>query len=210
MKWIKRYLSYKESLKMVDVSNLSDLMESLSIWEDVLLSSVSAEKVDIYQTLKLPIDEFKSSLDMKSLSDNVSFINSLSSLNLKKSQIQNSDDFESFINKPCKFMLIYDSNSNELENPEYILFQTWNDTLKKWSDCDLFKINDKIEKFYNKLSSKTIEIVDGDQKYIYSTSNGNDWELQNLQAQNDIYTRFFTKKDLQDLIEERKLSINII
>ena len=57
MKWIKRYLSYKESLKMVDVSNLSDLMESLSIWEDVLLSSVSAEKVDIYQTLKLPISQ---------------------------------------------------------------------------------------------------------------------------------------------------------
>ena len=57
MKWIKRYLSYKESQKMVDVSNLSDLMESLSIWEDVLLSSVSAEKVDIYQTLKLPISQ---------------------------------------------------------------------------------------------------------------------------------------------------------
>ena len=69
-----------------------------------------------------PFDEFKSSLDMKSLSNNVSFINSLSSLSLKKSQIQNSDDFESFINKPCKFMFIYDSNSNELENPEYILF----------------------------------------------------------------------------------------
>lgn len=210
MKWIKTFISHKESIKIVDVSNLSDLMESLNIWQDVLLSSVSAEKVDIFQELKLPVDDFKSILDIKILSDNVSFINSLSSLGLKKSQIQDSEDFESFINKPCKFMLIYDSNSNELENPEYILFQTWNSAMKKWDDCNLFKINDKIEKFYNKLSSKTIEIVDGDQKYIYSTSNGNDWELQNLNLQNDIYTRFFTKEDLQNLIEDRKLSINII
>jgi hypothetical protein len=59
-------------------------------------------------------------------------------------------------------MLIYDINSNELENPEFILFQVYNSTLQKWEETKLFKIKDDIKKFFDKLTSRTIEVVDGD------------------------------------------------
>ena len=209
MKFLKRYSQYLESLQ-IDLSyQIIDLMESLNIWHDVLLASIGAEQVDIFQTFSLP-KEFESNFDIEYLSDNVEFLNSLASIGLKKSPVQNTDDFETFINKPCKFMLIFDSNSNELENPEYILFQTWNDTISKWEDTKLYKVKDDIKKFFDKLTSKTIEINDGDQNYIYTTTNGNDWELQNREKENDTYKKTFRKEDLQKLLDDNKVKLNII
>jgi hypothetical protein len=209
MKWIKEFKKYQESLHIDLTFDQIDLMESLNIWHDVLLTSISAEKVDFLGTIKLP-EEFKDKLDIDTLSDNIEFINSLSSIGLKKSPIQNTDDFETFVNKPCKFMFLYDFNSNELENPEYILFQTWNETLKKWDEAKLFKVKDDVKKFYDKLTSRTIEIVDGEENYIYSTSNGNDWNLQNVDKQNDTYQKSFRKEELQKLLDDKKVTLNII
>jgi hypothetical protein len=210
MKFLKKYSDYLESLQ-IDLSyQIVDLMESLNIWHDVLLSSIGAEQVDIFNTFTLPKDDFKDKLDIDYLADNNEFLNSLSSIGLKKSQIQNTDDFQTFVNKPCRFMLIYDVNSNELENPEYILFQTWNETLTIWEEAKLYKIKDDIKKFFDKLTSRTIEIVDGEQNFIYVTTNGNDWELQNLDKENDTYKRFFRKEELQQLLDDKKVKLNII
>ncbi len=209
MKFLKKYKQYLESLQ-IDLSIQDiDIMESLNIWHDVLLSSVGAEQVDIFKIFTLP-QEFSENLDIDFLSDNIEFINSISSIGLKKSSIQNTDDFETFINKPCKFMMIYDINSNELENPEYMIFQTWNETIKKWDDAKLYKITDDIKKFFDKLTSRTIEILDADQNFIYVTTNGNDWELQNLDKENDIYKRFLTKEELQSLLDDRNVKLNIV
>lgn len=211
MRYLIGYSKYLESLA-IDLSSVpfpSDIMESLNIWHDNLISSIKGKEVDIFDTLSLPKDKFDNNLDINYLSDNTEFFNSLSSIGLKKSSVQTTDDFETFINKACKFMLLYDFNSNELENPEYILFQSWNDSLKKWGETKMFKVNDDIKLFYDKLSSKTIEIIDGGKKFIYSTSNGNDWELQNLDSQSDIYPRFLNKEDLKSTVEERKVKINI-
>jgi hypothetical protein len=210
MRVIKRYQEFKESI-FIDLGMLSvDILESMNIWHDVLLSAISAEEKDIFDTLKLTKDFYNGRLSLDFLSDNIEFINSLSSIALKKSEIQNTDDYQTFVNKPCKFMFIYNSESNELENPVFILFQTWNETLKEWDDVKLFKINGDVKKFYDKLSSKVIEITDGDVNYIYQTSNGNDWELQNLKSENDIYKRFFRKDELQKLLSDRKVSVSII
>lgn len=209
MKWIKKFKDYKESLHIDLTFNQVDLMESLNIWHDVLLTAISAEQVDLFDTIKLP-QEFQNKQDIEILSNNIEFINSLSSLGLKKAQVQNTDDYETFVNKPCKFMFIYDVNSNELENPEYILFQTWNETLKKWDEVKLFKVKDDIKKFYDKLTSRTIEIIDGDENYIYTTSNGNDWNLQNSDKENDTYQKTFRKEDLQKILDEKKITLNII
>jgi hypothetical protein len=107
-------------------------------------------------------------------------------------------------------MFIYDISSNELENPLYITFQVWNETNKEWEDVKLFKINGDVKKFYDKLSSKTIEVTDGDENYIYITSDGNTWELQNLDKENDVYKRFFRKDELQSLLNDRKVTVSII
>jgi hypothetical protein len=211
MKYLRNYKQYKESIVIdLQFQSVEELLESLNIWHDALLTSIDAEEVDIFDTLKLPKEEFSSKLDLDFLHDNVEFINSLSSIALKKSQVQNSDDFQTFLNKPCKFMFVFDINSNELENPVFLIFQTWNESLSKWEDVKLFKVKDNVKKFYDKLTSRTIEVVDGDQNYIYQTSNGNEWVLQNLDKENDAFKRTFRKEELQDLLKERNVKINVI
>jgi hypothetical protein len=210
MKFLKKYNQFLESFE-IDLSLMNiDVMESLNILHDVLLNSIGAEQIDIYQTFSLPRE---TDIDIEHLSDNTDFINSLSSIGLKKSSIQNTDDFETFLNKPCKFMMIYDINSNELEGSEYMLFQTYNDTLKKWDNTKLFKMNIKgdnlQQKFFDKLTSKTIEIIDGNKNFIYTTSNGNDWQLQNLE-EDENWKKFLRKEELQQLIDKRSVKINII
>ncbi len=210
MRWIKSYKKFQESI-IVDLSfgNVSDVLESLTIWHDALLNSIRAEEKDIFSTLKLS-DEFRDRLNFDDLHDSVEFINSLSSIALKKSNVENSEDYQTFLNKPCKFMFLYDINSNELENPQYLMFQTWNDTVSKWENLKLYKINDDVKKFYDKLTSRTIEITDGDQNYIYQTSNGNEWVLQNSDKENDIYKKTFRKEELQDLLKDKNVTVNIL
>ena len=210
MKYLQKYKKFIESividLAMCDV----DILESMNIWHDSLLSSINAEETNIFDTLKLPKDFYQGKLDLDFLKDNVEFINSLSSIALKKSDVQNTDDFECFISKPCKFMFIYNIESNELEAPMYICFQTWNDTLNKWSEVKLYKIHGNIHRFYDKLSSKTVEIIDGSEKYIYTTSSGsNEWELQNKE-ENETYKKVIRKDDFEKLLNDRKVKVNII
>ena len=212
MKYIKNYKDHKESLQIdLEYQDVDDIMESLNIWHDALLSSIDADEVNIFEELKLPTDEFIDKLDIDFLSSNIEFINSLSSLGLKKSEVKNSDDFQTFLNKPCKFMFIFDVNANELQNPDYLLFQIWNETTDKWTDTKLYKVNEDVKKFYDKLTSRTIEILDGDENYIYQTSNGsNEWNLQNIEKVNDIYKKVFRKEELESFLDERKVKVNIV
>lgn len=211
MKYLKKYKEHKESI-VVDLKfqNVEELLESLNLWHDSLLNSISAEEVDIYNTFKLPSETFIDKMDLDKLSDNVEFINSLSSISLKKSDINNSDDYQTFLNKPCKFMFIFDINTNELENPIYLLFQVWNETIKKWENVKCYKIHENIQRFYDKLSSRTIELIDGGDKYLYQTSNGNEWVLQNVEKENNTYKKVFRKEELEDFIENNKIKVNII
>jgi hypothetical protein len=210
MRVIKSYNKFKESLVIDLMMTSVDILESMNIWHDVLLSAISAEEKDIFDTLKLPKEFYQERLTLDFLSNNIEFINSLSSLGLKKSSVQLTDDYQTFVNKPCKWMFIYDINSNELENPLYIVFQVWNETNKDWEDVKLFKIEGDVKNFYDKLSSKTIEVTDGDENYIYITADGNTWELQNLDKENDVYKRFFRKDELQSLLNDRKVTVSII
>jgi hypothetical protein len=209
VKYLKTYTKYKESLE-IDLSLYNiDLKESLNLWHDVILKSIAAEEEDIYDTLSLPKDKYQHKLNIDFLSDDVEFINSLASIGMKKSPPQSTDDFECFINKPCKFMFIYGVESNELENPIYILFQSWSEVIKKWNDVKLYKVNDDVKRFYDKLSSKTIEVTDGDDNYIYSTSNGNEWVLQN-NKENETFQKVLRNDDFEKLISSKKVKLKII
>lgn len=211
MKYLKKYNKFKESILVdLNIQSIADILESLTIWSDSLLEAIGAEEVDIFDTFKLPTEDYKDKLDLDYLENNVEFINSLSSIALKKSEVKLSDDFSTFINKPCRFMFIYGIDKNELENPSYLIFQSWNETLNKWEDVKLYKINEDVQKFYDKLTSRTIELVDGDENYIYNVTNGNEWVLQNVEKENDIYKRTFRKEELQDLLKERKIKVNIL
>jgi hypothetical protein len=209
MLYLKPYKKYLESIESsVFITNI---LESLNVVYDDLLASISAEKKEIFEELRLSKDIFLDNLhDLEFLSENVDFINSLSSLGLKISEVKNSNDFSTFLIKPCRFMFIYDINSNELENPVYILIQIWIDNLNVWSDVSLYKISGNVNRFYDKLTSKTIEVIEGDQKWIYQTSNGNEWLLQNIEQENDIYQLEFRKEFFMNLLDERKPEVSII
>lgn len=210
MKYLKEFKNYiNESTFDLNYQSFDDIMESLNIWHDSLLTSINAEEVNIYEEFSLLMEDYQDKLEIDYLSNNTEFINSLSSLGLKKSEVKNSDDYETFLNKPCKYMFIYDKNANELQNPEYLLFQVWNDTLEKWDDASLYKVNDDVKRFYDKLSSRTIEIIDGNDNYIYDTSNGTEWNLQNIESKNDIYKKVLRRKEIQDLVNNRKVKVNI-
>lgn len=211
MKYLKNYTLYKESI-LVDLAyqDVIELVESLTIWHDALLSALSAEEVDMFDTFNLPVDDFKDKLDLDALESNVEFINSLSSIALKKSALQHSDDYSTFLNKPCKFMFIYGINRNELENPDYLLFQSWNETLDKWEEVKCYRVLGDIKRFYDKISSKTIEILDGNENYIYQTSNGNEWVLQNVEKENDTFRKVFRKEEFDDFLFNGKYKINVL
>jgi len=210
MKFLKNFKKYQESIKIeFGIINI-DINESLGLLYDNILKSIGAEESDIFDTFHLPKDDFADKMNLDLLTTNTEFINSLSSIGLKKSNITNSEDFETFFKKPCRFMMIYRVEANELENPNYIMFQPWSETLDKWEDCKLYKVNGDIKNFYDKLSSKVIEVEDGGNKYIYQTSNGNEWTLQNVDKSNDIFKKYFRRDEFESVLRDRKLSINII
>ena len=207
---IKKYREFSESiiLDLNLVDELIDINESLSIWHDVVLKSIGATEKNIYDEFNLPIDDYKNTMVIDYLSNNSEFLGSLSSIGLKKSKVENSSDYNTFLSTPCKFMFIYRIESNELENPEYIIFQSWDNN--KWNECKLYKINNNINNFYNKLSSKVLELEYSGTSYIYNTSNGTEWSLQNIKQANDEFKEYLRLADLEELLHNKKIKLTII
>lgn len=209
MKYLKKYKSYLESL-VIDVSLVTiDINESLGMFYENVLKSIGAEEINIYDTFNLPEDDFSDKLNLDLLTTNSEFINSLSSIGLKISSLQNTDDLETFVNKPCRFLFIYRIEANELENPNYLIFQSWNETLGKWDDMKTYKVDGDIKNFYDKLSSKVIEILDGEDVYIYQSANKNEWNLQNIDKESDRFKKYFRKDEFEKFINDNKFTINI-
>lgn len=209
MKYLKKYKSYLESL-VIDVSLVTiDINESLGMFYENVLKSIGAEEINIYDTFNLPEDDFSDKLNLDLLTTNSEFINSLSSIGLKISSLQNTDDLETFVNKPCRFLFIYRIEANELENPNYLIFQSWNETLGKWDDMKTYKVDGDIKNFYDKLSSKVIEILDGEDVYIYQSANKNEWNLQNIDKESDKFKKYFRKDEFEKFINDNKFTINI-
>ena len=74
MRVIKKYQEFKESI-FIDLGMLSvDILESMNIWHDVLLSAISAEEKDMFDTFKLTKDFYNGRLSLDFLSDNIEFI----------------------------------------------------------------------------------------------------------------------------------------
>lgn len=214
MRHLKNYKNFFESVFLSDdIMNLAnmnlDINESLNLFYENILKSIGAEETDLFVVFNLPKDEFEQKLDLDNLNNNVLFINSLSSIGLKNSAIQSTDDLETFVNKPCRFVMVYRIEANELENPEYILFQSWSDSLNKWDNTKVYKITGDIKSFYDKLSSKVIEITHNDKNYIYQSSNKNEWILQNVEQTDEKFKKYFRKDEFEKFINDNKFNFDI-
>tara|TARA_Y100000389_G_scaffold120731_1_gene118106 strand:- start:6273 stop:6881 length:609 start_codon:yes stop_codon:yes gene_type:complete len=201
-----RIFNYTKFLESFSIDNI---LESMSIIEKDLISSISGEELDLFETFKLVKEDYINK-NLNYLSENVEFINSLSSLGLKKSAVQDTDDIETFLNISLKFMFIYNIESNELENPVYLILEMWDEDKMEWTNVKLFKVNGDVKRFYDVLSSKTIELFYKDKNYIYKTSNTNDWELQNLLDETKMFKRFLNNVELIDLMKNSGVSSKIV
>jgi len=222
MKWIKTWKNFSESLQW-DISILNvDLNESLGMFYENILKSIGAEEIEIDDkkyTLKLTdprgretkMDLLEDDIlkGLETLSNNSDFINSLKNTGLKKSPLQSTEDFDTFVNRPSRFIMIYRIEANELENPEYIIFQSWNSVLSKWEDPKLFKIKGNFKNFYDKLSSRDIELEWDNKKWTYHTANKNEWILKNGD-ETDMFKKNLRKDELEKVINDNKIRITIL
>lgn len=215
MRRIKSYTKFFESnyistdiLKFSDVNSILDINESMNLFYENILKSVGAEEVDIFETFNLSEKEFKGRLDLDELSNNSDFVIALTEKGFEKSALQSTVDLETFVNKPSRFMMIYKKDVNQLENPDYILFQSEKND-NEWDETKLYKVTSDIKSFYDKLSSRVIEITHNGKNYIYQSSNKNEWLLQNIDEEDEIFKKYFRKEDFEKFINDNKFSFDI-
>jgi len=178
-----------------------NLFESLAIFQDNLLQSINAELVSFKDIFDY--DLIDKNIDLELLSDNSKFITALQNKGMKVATVENTDDYETFVKKSMKFMPIRQVDANDLMNPKYIIIQNRIDNEDKWDELRLYKVRDNIRKFYDTLSSKTIELKYKGKNYIYTTSNsGNEWDLKNPNEANDKFKTYLRKEDLKKLIND--------
>lgn len=212
MKYLKNYKIFLESIQ-IDTSmdySFSDILESLSIFQNNLLTSINAEAVTFESEFDYELEDKNMDLDL--LSENSKFITSLQNKGMKISSVENTDDYETFVSRSMKFMPIRQTDANDLMNPKYIIIQNRDESKNQWGELRLYKVHDNIRKFYDTLSSKTIELKYNGENYIYTTSNsGNEWVLSNPNESNDIFKKYLRREDFKELIENIKdIKITII
>lgn len=191
MRFIKTY----ESFKVEEPKTMSELLEKLSVVEKNIMDSIEADPIDnkIFFNTDLDIS------DIDSLSNNSEFSKLLKIKGLSKSNVEHTDDYETFLLSPFKYILLRDVDKNNLQDPDFIILQTFNSTEQDWNEIRVYKVNGNFRNFYDKLSNRTIELTDGKDNYIYSTSNKNEWELVNHNG-NETFPKYIRKEDLLNLI----------
>lgn len=217
MKILKNYnvFIFEQATEMVEVFNDADILESIVTDSDQLLDSIKAKEVDLFQTFELNPDDLKSHYSINELYDNQNFNKSLKKKNFKKNEMESTEETETFIDDTIvvKFFSIFKSNASELDQPEYIIYQSKKRTAKEWGQVKCYKVNDNMRNFYDKLTNKSVEIKRGDKTYIYSTSNsGNDWVLSKSTKNQDTdrFRDYMTNDDIKAILMDGDVSITII
>jgi hypothetical protein len=184
MKHIKKFDTLNESA-------LSDSKRQLKYFQDGLdLDVTIKELMDSIDATQLSLKSIYPTLTgkekMSDLPQNEKFVESLNELELKLSEFQDTEEFESFARMPMRWYWIYTEDASELEIPVQILYRYY--YAGEWSDIKLYMVNDEIEKFYDELTLVTIEIKvekedeegnDNTRRWFYTTvDSGKNWKLQ--------------------------------
>ena len=206
--------SILENIPMVsDIAIELDILESIVTDSEALLKSIEAVEVDLYTTFHLDPDLMKNDYNIQELYDNENFNKGLEKHGYKKNELESTEESDTFIEETIhiKFFSIYKKKQSELEQPKYIIYQSnsgsKNDTVKA------YKVNGDMNRFYTKLTNKSIEIEKGDKTYIYNTSNsGNNWLLQKHQDNQDtkIFKDDMSNDDIKGILIDDDVSITII
>ena len=201
MKKVKKYNEFLNEKKIPKISiDIKDL-----------LSVLDKSKHDIFRTFRINKDEVGVRGDIDQLYSNKGFNNNLKKNDLKHGKLQNTQYNETLLDEKyvLKFFFIYDKDSIELEEPQFIVLQYYNTDTDERSDILGFSNTDNINSFYEKLTDATIELKKGDDTYIYQTSNGgNNWEMKNVQMEDEEMKGTLDKKELQKVIDKNKFDVS--
>lgn len=222
MKYLKNYNQFifenlDIEMKEIFCKTMQDLdiLESIIVETDALLKSIKAEEVDLYTTFKISPDSFKRHFTIDELYDNEEFNDQLNNLNFKKTALEATNESETFVDDDIivKFFTILENDKSELEQPNYIIYQSKKLKDSTWNDVKCYKVNDNMNKFYNKLSNKTIELKKNDKTYIFNTSNaGSNWILQKHEDSQDnkIFKDDMSTDDIKAVLKDKNISITIL
>jgi len=186
MKHIKKF-----EAQNLNESKLGDSKRQLKYFQDELDLDITIEELmSSIKATNLNLKSIYPSLTgkekMASLPQNEKFVEHLNELELKLSEFQDSESFETFSRIPLRWYWIYTEDASELEMPVQILFRYYYNN--EWSDIKLYMVNDNVENFYDELSLVTIELKvdskdsenkDVTKRWFYTTSDsGKTWLLQ--------------------------------
>ena len=199
-----KYIKLFESFQIEEPKTMSELLESLSVVEQSLLDSIKAEIIDIENFFgkKIPLN------NIEYLVENKNFLELLKINGLTKDTIQFSDDYETFLINPIKYVTLRDKDKNDLQQPDYLLIQTFNSTEQDWNKIKMYGINGNFKNFYDKLSTRSIELNYNGKSYIYQTSIKNEWELSNDNG-NETFPKSVRKEELLDIIKQHNPKVII-
>lgn len=214
MKRIKNYNTFifESASEMVEIFNDTDILESIVTDSDALLNSIKAKEVDLFQAFEFSPDDIESNFSIEELYDNKPFNDSINNKEYKKIELESTEETETFIEDTIvvKFFSVYEKNASELEQPEYIIYQSKKKSDSEWEPVKCYKVNDDMKHFYDKLTNKSVEIKKGDKTYLYSTSNsGNDWQLQ-AQEEEGNFKEFMSNDDIKAILLDDDVSITIL
>jgi hypothetical protein len=190
--------------------------------ENVKITNTMMDDIDSKQIsfdgdpFNFNIKKYSDNYTIELLKENSEFNKKLSDMELFISELNNTIDYDTQILNDIKYILIHKRKNrlmNKLEklgDPSYIIFQT-KDINGKWNrdNIKIYKINKDFSNFYKKLISKTIEIINNNDNYIY-ISNGNNWILKNIENKNKTFKDIMTNDEIKIVLDDNKTEIKII
>lgn len=209
--------NFLEEIENIPLVADAEILESIVIDSDMLMNTVNAEPVDfVGDPFNFDIKKYDNNYTLEQLRNNPDFNDNLSKKELFISELQNTKDYDTYIIDDIKYLLIHkrvNRKMNKLEklsDPSYVIFQT-KDINGKWNrdKIKIYKINGNFSNFYKKLSSKTIELVKDDKKYIY-ISNGQNWILKNIENKDNVFKDILSNDDIKIILKENGITITII
>jgi hypothetical protein len=182
----------------------------------ILIDSIDVTKINFSdKPFEFNINNYNDNYTLEQLKNNPKFNKILSNHNLFISEFVNTKDYDTYLLNDIKYILIHkrqNKQMNKLEklgDPEYIIFQTYQNNEWLKDKIIIYKINNNFSNFYNKLNSKTIEIKYKNKNYIY-ISNGDNWILKNIENLNSKFKKILSNKELNHILLSDNTQLSII
>jgi hypothetical protein len=185
-------------------------LPTINISVDELLEPMMDNKEDLISTFGLDSNKISVNDNITDLYDNNEFNKYLSKHGLKKGKLQDTKDFETLLNKDTVmlFFFVYKKDDIEIEEPQHILIQVYNKNKNKLGKIQLFKNDDFINDFYEKLTDTSIELQKGKKSVIYNTSNsGNNWDMKNPENAKGELKKSLDDDQLNKVLKDNKIKI---